>query len=139
MKLRTLIFSLGIAVAGVGLVTACAVEKSTPTRSLPLGASFSGLWYSNFGDMKLTTTSDGKVRGSFDYKSGGVIDGQVEGGVMKFRWTQLGDFQVGRREVVGMAYLVISDDGLALEGEWGYGESYFGGGEWTAKKATERY
>ncbi len=72
-------------------------------------------------------------------KTGGEVEGEVVGGVFKFRWVQPGDFQVGRREVSGNGYLVISDDGLEMEGEWGYKDNYTGGGKWTGTKQTENY
>lgn len=105
-----------------------------PTREMPAGASFTGRWSTNFGEMRLTQQPDGTTHGTFDYKAGGVIDGTVSGGVLSFDWSQPGDFQVGRREVNGKGYLVISDDGTEVNGKWGYADHYTGGGEWTGSK-----
>lgn len=88
--------------------------------------------------MKLTQSGD-VVRGTFDYRKGGELEGKVVGGVLRFTWIQPGDFAVGRREVLGKGYLVMQPDGLNLKGEWGYGDAYRGGGEWVANKATEIY
>lgn len=125
-----------------GALTGCAAPDAVvPTAAMPAGESYSGLWYTNFGEMKLTQKSDGSVRGTFDYKTGGNIEGTVTGGVLKFHWDQPGDFQVGRRDVSGNGYLVLTvgEDGTECKGEWGYGENYTGGGTWTGTKATEIY
>lgn len=137
MKLKTLAFALILGCVSVGQFSCASTQTVIPTRTMPAGASFSGRWYSNFGDMRLTQKADGYTRGEFDYKSGGSVEGKVVGGVFIFDWIQFGDFQVGRREVFGKAYLVISDDGLTAEGKWGYGDNYDGGGIWTAQKAPD--
>lgn len=137
MKLKTLAFALILGCVSVGQFSCASTQTVIPTRTMPAGASFSGRWYSNFGDMRLTQKADGYTRGEFDYKSGGSVEGKVVGGVFIFDWIQFGDFQVGRREVFGKAYLVISEDGLTAEGKWGYGDNYDGGGIWTAQKAPD--
>ena len=139
MRIKTLALAVMLGCCGVGTVSCASSTASIPTRSMPAGATFSGLWYTNFGDLTLTQKADGYTRGSLDFKSGGSVEGRVEGGVFIFDWVQYGDFQVARREVSGKAYLVISDDGLSAEGKWGYGDKYEGGGIWTATKATEIY
>lgn len=139
MKIRSLAVGFLACLMSFGAMSCATPGVNIPTKAMPAGASYSGLWYSNFGDMKLTQKADGYTRGTFDYKTGGEIDGHVEGGVYKFSWLQQGDFQVGRRDVSGHGYLIISDDGLEANGEWGYGENYSGAGVWTARKATEIY
>ena len=124
------------------VMTGCSKpEAAVPTAEMPAGETFSGLWYTNFGEMKLTQKADGTVRGTFDYKTGGTIEGTVTGGVMKFHWEQPGDFQVGRRDVSGNGYLVLTvgEDATECKGEWGYSENYTGGGTWTGTKAKEIY
>ena len=123
----------------VGILAGCGEpEVKLPVKAMPAGASYTGLWYSNYDDMNLVQEGT-KVQGTFDFKTGGVINGTLEGGVLLFDWTQTGDLSVGRREVTGKGYFVISDDGLAFEGRWGYGESRSNGGAWTADKAVEKY
>ena len=122
-----------------GVMGCASTTANIPVREMPAGATFSGLWYTNFGDLTLTQKPDGYTRGTFDYKTDGEVECLVEGGVFIFECVQPGDFQVGRREVRGKAYLVISDDGLSVEGKWGYGDQYTGGGDWTGNKATEIY
>lgn len=139
------ILSVGLIACCLGFcgMTGCAKpDAAVPTAAMPAGQTFSGLWYTNaFGDMKLTQREDGTVRGEYDKPKNSVIEGTVEGGVMKFSWSQPGDFQVARREVSGHAYLILfmGEDGPEVKGEWGYGDNYTGGGEWTARKALEIY
>lgn len=139
MRIKILATFVFMACMAFGMMGCGPSMGDIPTREMPAGASFSGLWYTNFGDMTLTQKSDGYTRGHFDYKVDGEVEGRVEGGVFIFDWVQPGDFQVGRREVRGKAYLVISDDGLSVSGKWGYGDAYEGGGDWTGTKATEIY
>lgn len=139
MRIHFLATLLLMAILSFGTTGCGPSMPDIPVRSMPAGATFSGLWYTNFGDLTLTQRADGYTRGSFDYKTDGEVEGRVEGGVFIFDWVQPGDFQVGRREVRGKAYLVISDDGLSVSGQWGYGDQYVGGGEWTGTKATEIY
>ena len=139
MRICTIASALIFACLSLGTMACSNPAANIPQHSMPAGASFSGLWYTNFGDMKLTQKADGSTRGTFDYKGEGIVEGKVEGGVFIFEWTQPGDFQVGRREVKGKGYLVMGDDGLTMAGEWGYGDNYTGGGEWTGNKATEIY
>lgn len=139
MKMKSFALAVILGCSALGAIGCGGSAASIPARAMPAGASFSGLWRSNFGDMKLTQKPDGYTRGDFDFKTGGSVEGRVEGGVFVFSWVQYGDFQVGRREVSGKAYLVISDDGLSARGKWGYGDNYEGGGLWTAEKATEIY
>ena len=141
MRLRyfaVLLLACCMTIGFLGCNSAASIS-SIPTKTMPSGATFSGLWYTNFGDMKITVNPDGTARGTFDYKTGGEFEGEVRGGVLIFTWIQPGDFQVGRREVRGKAYLIISDDGLKMKGKWGYGENYSGGGEWHGDKATQIY
>lgn len=139
---RILMIGLVACMLGAAGMAGCASSNDNiPVAAMPSGETFSGLWRTNFGDMKLTQNSDGTVKGTFDYKTGGEIEGTVEGGVLKFAWRQPGDFQVGRREVAGHGYLVITivDDETVCKGEWGYVGNYTGGGDWHGTKAKEIY
>ena len=140
---QILVTGLMACVLSAAAMTGCASNsaKNIPVAAMPEGESFSGLWYTKFGDMKLTQKADGTVKGTFDYKTGGEIEGTVEGGVMKFSWIQPGDFQVGRRDVSGHGYLVLTKtpEETECKGEWGYADNYTGGGQWHGKKAKVIY
>jgi len=109
------------------VLTSCNTEK-IPSKPMPPGATYTGLWYSSYDDMRLVQKGD-EVTGTFEYKDGGRIAGHLEGGVLLFEWVQEGDLAKGRRDVVGKGYFIISDDGEAIAGRWGYGDSRTDGGE----------
>lgn len=136
--LLALLLALSVAGASAAALSGCGPREVIPQRPMPAGATFSGLWYSNYDDMRLTQNGE-EVIGTFEYKDGGKIWGRTEGGVLLFDWLQEGDLSVGRREVTGKGYLVISEDGSQLAGRWGYGDSRTDGGEWTADKADVDY
>jgi hypothetical protein len=137
MRLKTLCVGFLAGVLGFGAMS-CASGPDLPKKEMPAGATFSGRWISNeYGDMRMTQSADGSLHGTFDYKSGGTVDGVVTGGVCVFDWVQPGDFQVGRREVRGKGYFIMSDDGQEFEGEWGMSDNYTGGGKWTGRKIND--
>jgi hypothetical protein len=78
-----------------------------------------------------------QVTGTFSYRTGGTIEGTLEGGVLKFAWVQPGEFGEARREVRGSGFLQISLDGNAFGGRWGYGQDHEGGGVWTGERILE--
>lgn len=124
--------------AGAAALSGCGPREVIPQRAMPAGATFTGLWYTTFDDLRMTQNGT-EVIGTFEYKSGGKIAGRVEGGVLLFDWVQEGDLSVGRREVSGKGYFVISDDGRKLDGRWGYGDSRTNGGTWTGDRADRDY
>ncbi|MDX9719536.1 MAG: hypothetical protein RBU37_02230 [Myxococcota bacterium] len=138
MNSKPIITAIAFSLLLAGLSACSSSAEILPTRAMPPGASFEGLWYSNYGDMRLQQEGN-KVTGTFDYKLGGSIEGELQGGVLVFDWRQEGDLNLGRRDVFGKGYFVISDNGISFEGKWGYAESYSNGGTWTANKATEIY
>ena len=63
----------------------CSAAPQIPVKAMPPGANFTGLWYSNHDDMNLVQSGN-EVQGTFEYKSGGVINGALQGGVLLFDW-----------------------------------------------------
>ncbi len=132
---------LAIALLATALMlatAACASAPLIPQTPMPAGASFTGLWYSNYDDMQLVQQGD-KVSGTFEYKTGGQLSGTLQGGVLHFDWVQIGDLSVGRREVKGKGYFIMGKDGQHFEGKWGYEDSLSNGGSWTGDKAAQDY
>ncbi len=120
------------------VLASCSSTPLIPQSPMPPGASYTGLWYSNYDDMQVVQQGD-KVSGTFEYKTGGQISGTLQGGVLIFDWVQTGDLSVGRREVKGKGYWVMGQDGMHFEGKWGYGDSFTDGGKWTGDKASQDY
>ena len=106
-------------------------------KPMPRGISYTGSWYSpQFEDMVLKQ-GRGQVKGTFSYKNGGTLEGQLDGNILKFEWSQESDFSKAVRGSSGMGYFVMSDDGKKLRGEWGYGDEMTGGGAWNGERVGE--
>lgn len=95
---------------------------------MPAGASFAGIWDSNWGRITLQQRGS-HVHGTFQGFRNGSVSGQREGNVFRFKWTQVESRQFGR------GYLQMSPDGQRLEGRWGYKKNYVDGGRWWATRA----
>jgi hypothetical protein len=98
-------------------------------RPLSPGVSFSGVWDSNWGEMRLTQKGK-RVFGTFKYRNGSLA-GNLDGDVLHFKWKQ----QESRYAGSGSGYLQMAPDGQHLEGRWGYSENEIEGGRWWADRA----
>ena len=84
--------------------------------------------------MYLRQTGD-QVNGIYTYNDGGTIEGTTNGNLITFTWLDPGNKEEARRRFVGKGYLQLLKDGetVKLKGEWGYNDSYHGGGPWEAE------
>ena len=105
----------------------------------PAGASFGGVWYSpQFEHMYLNQTGN-KVTGVYTYEGGGRLEGEVDGNLLVFKWTDPGSKEDATRTMSGRGYLklVKENEKLKLKGEWGYDDSAAGAGPWEAEYVRE--
>lgn len=118
------------------LLASCGPSQKIPeAKPLPAGASFAGVWFSKqFEHMYLRQSGD-QVNGIYAYKNGGTLEGTANGNVLEFTWIDPGDKETARRRFEGKGFLVMTREGesLQLQGEWGYNDSYTGGGPWEAE------
>lgn len=97
-------------------------------------AGFTGLWDTNFGELRLYVR-DGEARGTYRRLSNvppGFLTGEVRGPVLYGEWlSELGE---------GGARLVIDDDGDAFSGGWSHipGE-YTGTGQWAGDCLLDQF
>jgi len=126
--MRPLLVVLTGCVVIVG-ATSCGSKLPDP-GPMPPGATFAGVWDSNWGQMRLMQQG-GHVHGTFQGFRSGSLSGDANGNLYVFRWTEYKTSQLGR------GYLVMSPDGKALEGRWGYQKEYSNGGRWWATRATD--
>ncbi|MCP4716162.1 MAG: hypothetical protein GY868_13680, partial [Deltaproteobacteria bacterium] len=82
----------------------------------------------NWVDLQLTQDSS-SVNGSYAFK-GGKLTGTINGKRLDYSWIQT-DGKTGK------GYFVISDDGKAIDGRYGYGGDNSDGGEWKGTKAEK--
>lgn len=123
-------------VMGIGCATG---DRIPDAGTMPEGASYSGLWYSeHFGHMYLRQQGQ-SVDGVYAYQTGGILEGQLEGNQLLFSWEEPGDRQVARPGLDGKGYFQLTDQGgeLQLEGEWGYDDNRRGQGRWEAEFIRE--
>jgi hypothetical protein len=114
----------------LALAACAAAGPSAPApRPLALGARFQGGWHSNWGVMQLQRR-DNRVFGTYPARNGSIWGG-VEGNVFRFNWRD-GSGRWGR------GWMVLSDDGTAMQGRWGYEKEDSTGGVWRASRTREQ-
>ncbi|HEV2855986.1 MAG TPA: OmpA family protein [Thermoanaerobaculia bacterium] len=88
----------------------------------------SGTYETDYGDFHLRQQGT-SVTGCYEHDEG-VLDGGIEGRIMKFTWREAGDDK-------GPAIMVFSPDGKQMFGLWwNEGGTDSPGGQWNGKKKT---
>ncbi|MEM6671968.1 MAG: hypothetical protein AAF726_03940 [Planctomycetota bacterium] len=81
-----------------------------PRESPPAPAvSFEGLWETNYGRMRLQVDGD-RVQGAYTSDPKGRVEGEIEDGTLRFRYTETRGAGDGRFE--------LASDGASFEGSW---------------------
>jgi len=89
----------------------------------------SGTYETDFGDFHLRQQGT-SVTGCYEHDEG-VLDGGIEGRIMKFTWREAGDDK-------GPAVMVFSPDGRKMFGLWwNEGNTSSGGGQWNGTKKSD--
>lgn len=85
------------------------VPPILPRLPQPEVATFSGLWDSSFGRMRLV--QDGQqVRGMYAYTSGSVLEGKVAGRKLTFTYKE--------PKAEGEGWFELAEDGRSFKGKW---------------------
>jgi len=88
----------------------------------------SGTYQTDFGDFHLRQQGT-SVTGCYEHDEG-VLDGGIEGRIMKFTWREAGDDK-------GPAMMVFSPDGKQMFGLWWHeGDTSGAGGQWNGTKKS---
>jgi hypothetical protein len=93
-------------------------------------APWSGSWDTNWGIMTLSQSGD-QVTGTYVYRSG-RISGTVTGNTLTGTWSESPTYQPP--EQAGDVILKLSNDRMAITGDWRYGSSGGWSGDWRGKK-----
>lgn len=118
----------------------CSSSQKVPDPGpKPSGADFQGFWYSPQFEQMYLRQSGSKVTGVYSYEDGGRLEGEVDGNLLVFEWTDPGSKKHAEKTMSGRGYfrLVREDETLKLKGEWGYDQEVTGAGPWEADYRRE--
>jgi hypothetical protein len=113
------------------------------SKSMPEGGSFTGVWHSpQYGEMHLRQNGSAVIGRFTKDERNGRIQGNVQGDLMRFEWTEKRELIAGRSVTTkGHGYFRIvndeADKAWKLIGEWGHDADERGGGPWNAIKSPK--
>ena len=130
----------------VGLAVGCGGSGNASIKpgKMPENGSFSGVYFSpQYGEMHLVQNGNAVVGKFKKDERSGKIQGEADGDVLSFEWTELKAMVSNRpQETRGhgyFRYVVDASNGdHVLKGRWGLAESDTDGGEWNAYKSRTR-
>lgn len=134
--------SFGLSIVCWALVIGCgggAPELKAGT--MPESGTFTGVYFSpQYGEMHLVQNGNAVVGKFKKDERGGKLQGEVEGDLMRFEWTEFKAMVSNRpQETRGhgyFRYMVDASNGdHVLKGRWGLDDDDTGGGEWNAYKS----
>jgi len=136
-------FGLGLAVL---FLTACGSSGTTNLQvgTMPDGGSFQGVYFSpQYGEMHMVQNGNAVVGKYKKDERTGSIQGEVEGDVMRFEWTEMKAMVSNRpQESRGHGYFRYMVDPSSgdhvIKGRWGLDDNDTNGGEWNAYKSKTR-
>jgi hypothetical protein len=146
MRPATFVSVLWLVLAGVFALHGCggAPKHVIQVGPMPDGGSFTGVWFSpQYGEMHIEQNGSTAIGRYTKDERSGRIQGNVEGDVLRFEWTESRELIVGRpTETKGHGYFKIvkhdEDETWNLDGRWGNDASEHDGGPWTAVKSKTR-
>ena len=120
--------------------------KKIKTGPMPAGASWSGSYFTNWGNMELVQTGTSVV-GTFGERNG-HLEGTANGNVLVFHFNeeQRSSITSNKKKVSGsglLKYFIVETGTKAdiaehrVEGTWGYGSKNSGGGIWKGYKSKK--
>jgi len=99
-------------------------------KLIPPPDTYSGLWKTSFGPMRLTQTGK-EARGSYQLGRGATMSGQVDGRVFKFTYEETGGAK-------GEGSFSLSEDGTSFSGSWKQTAGGEAGGKWEGTRAIPK-
>lgn len=118
-----------------------AAQQTLQIKSMPEGGNFTGVWHSpQYGEMHLRQTGSSAIGRYTKDERNGRIQGNIEGDVMRFEWSEKRELIAGRSVLTkGHGYFRIVRDDVEktwkIIGEWGNDAAERGGGPWNAVKS----
>src|SRR5262245_43354821 len=118
--------------------------SSVQTGPMPDNGTYTGVYFSpQYGEMHLVQNGNAVVGKYKKDERSGKIQGEAEGNVLRFEWTEFKAMVSNRpQETRGhgyFRYLVDSSNGdHVLKGRWGLADDDSNGGDWNAYKSRTR-
>lgn len=143
MLARFAVIALWCACLVVGGCGGGAKNPALIPKSMPSGATFSGVWFSpQYGEMHLVQNGSSAIGRYEKEERRGRIQGSIEGDLMRFEWTEKREIIKGRPMTTkGHGYFRVekneAEDTWNLVGEWGNDQAETGGGAWTAVRSKK--
>ncbi len=134
-------FGLGIVVWTLALGCGGSSVPEVNAGPMPDGGNFTGVYFSpQYGEMHLVQNGNAVVGKFKKDERSGKIQGEAEGDVLRFEWTEYKAMVSNRpQETRGKGYfryMVDASNGdHILKGRWGLNDDPHAGGEWNAYKS----
>jgi hypothetical protein len=135
-----------ICIVMVGLQSACGGSSFPKVTAgpMPENGSFTGVYHSpQYGEMQMVQNGSAVVGKYKQDERSGTIQGEANGDVMRFEWTEYKAMVSNRPQTTrGHAYFKYMVDASngdhVLKGRWGLNDDDSQGGEWNAYKMRTR-
>jgi hypothetical protein len=136
--------ALAIGIVVVGLVGCGGGSPALVAGPMPDKGTFTGVYFSpQYGEMHLVQNGSAVVGKYSKDERSGKIQGEADGDLMRFEWTEYKAMVNGRpQETRGHGYFRYKVDASTgdhlVDGRWGLDEDNTLGGEWSGYKSRTR-
>lgn len=138
--------ALALVIVAVALGSGCGGSGTTSLKAGPMPdkGSYSGVYFSpQYGEMHMVQNGTAVVGKYKKDERSGTIQGEAEGDLMRFEWTEYKAMVSNRPQQTRghgyFRYMVDATNGDHLvKGRWGLNDSDTDGGEWNAYKSRTR-
>ena len=135
------VFGLALALS---CLAACGSGTSLKINKMPDNGTFTGVFFSpQYGEMQMVQNGNAVVGKYKKDERSGRIQGEVDGDVLRFEWTEYKAMVSNRPQATrGHGYFrYMIDPGSGdhiIKGRWGLGDDDANGGDWNAYKSKTR-
>jgi hypothetical protein len=139
-------FRLAVTAVGLGVALGCGGGNTANIKPGPMpdNGTYTGVYFSpQYGEMHLVQNGSAVVGKYKKDERSGRIQGEAEGDVMTFEWTEYKAMVSNRPQSTRgrghFRYMIDASNGdHILKGRWGLGDDDTSGGEWNAYKSRSQ-
>jgi hypothetical protein len=137
-------FGTALVVMATAIGGCAASNAAIKAGPMPPEGSFTGVYFSpQYGEMHVVQNGNAVVGQYTKDERAGKIQGEAEGDLMRFQWTESRAMVSNRPQQTRghgyFRYMVDASNGdHVLKGRWGLGDDDSDGGEWNAYKSRTR-